>query len=270
MNQIVNKVNNLCKPAKIYFIISVISFLAMLMQNCTEPFVYKIGTIESFSPCNNIWFFLTKAFYILVWTYGLNYFCDKNLSGVSWALVLLPFLGMFLGIGATMFSLMKISENMEDSATPATKEDSPGAQPTIAPGEKLPETEEELEEAKKQQEETEDGAKIIEDSKNSGKTVPKEMKAEEDKGGGKPPEGNAATSVAGDDLGDMVDNVAGGGGGGANPVDGGGGADLGDMVDSVAGGGGGDGNPMAGGGGDAGPMDSFGNMGSFFSVGSML
>ena len=80
--------------------------LAILMQNCTDSSSYKIGTMEVKPQCHNAVFFIFKAIYILAFTFLLNWFCTKNLTTLSWILVLLPFIGMFLILGAIMLALM--------------------------------------------------------------------------------------------------------------------------------------------------------------------
>ena len=97
---------SLCTPAQLYLVMSGLSFLAILMQNCKDGSSYKIGTMEVKPPCHNAVFFVFKAVYILAFTYLLNWFCTKNLSTLSWILVLLPFIGMFLILGAIMLALM--------------------------------------------------------------------------------------------------------------------------------------------------------------------
>ena len=96
----------LCTPAMLYFVLSAVSFLGMLMQNCTDSSKYKVGTMEVESPCHNAAFFVVKAMYILFWTFALNWMCKKGFKTVSWALVLLPFLGMFLVIGLVFIALL--------------------------------------------------------------------------------------------------------------------------------------------------------------------
>jgi len=113
MNKILNQIHKLCSPAQLYFIISVLSFLGMLMQNCNDKSSYQIGTFKAPSPCHPMYFFLAKALYILIWTYGLNYLCQKGFKTVSWALVMLPLLGMFIIIGLLLFALLK-TEGFED------------------------------------------------------------------------------------------------------------------------------------------------------------
>mgnify|MGYP006081119665 CR=1 FL=1 len=113
MNKILNQIQKLCSPARLYFILSVVSFLAMFVQNCQDSSSYNIGTFSVDSPCHNGVFFLMKAGYIIAWTYLLNLLCKKGFKTVSWALVLLPFVGMFIAIGLLMFLLLK-RENFEE------------------------------------------------------------------------------------------------------------------------------------------------------------
>ena len=97
---------SLCTPAQLYLVMSGLSFLAILMQNCSDSSSYKIGTMEVKPHCHNAVFFIFKALYILAFTFLLNWFCTKNLTTLSWILVLLPFIGMFLILGAIMLALM--------------------------------------------------------------------------------------------------------------------------------------------------------------------
>jgi len=101
-----NTFKSLCTPAQLYLVISGLSFLVILMQNCKDSGSYKIGTMEVKPNCHNAVFFVFKALYILAFTFLLNWFCTKNLTTLSWILVLLPFIGMFLILGAIMLSLM--------------------------------------------------------------------------------------------------------------------------------------------------------------------
>ena len=101
-----NTFKSLCTPAQLYLVLSGLSFLAILMQNCTDSRSYKIGTMEVKPQCHNAVFFIFKAIYILAFTFLLNWFCTKNLTTLSWILVLLPFIGMFLILGAIMLALM--------------------------------------------------------------------------------------------------------------------------------------------------------------------
>lgn len=97
---------SLCSPAQLYLVMSALSFLIILIQNCNDSQLYKIGTMEVRPECHNAVFFVFKALYILGFTYLLNWFCSKKLKTLSWIIVLLPFIGMFLVLGMVMLSLM--------------------------------------------------------------------------------------------------------------------------------------------------------------------
>ena len=61
MNKIINQIQKLCSPAKLYFVISVLSFLGMLIQNCNSTSVYQVGTFKADTPCHPMWFFLQEV-----------------------------------------------------------------------------------------------------------------------------------------------------------------------------------------------------------------
>jgi hypothetical protein len=102
----VKSFKSLCSPAQLYLVMSGLSFLAILLQNCSDSSSYKIGSMSVKPECHNVFFFIFKALYILGFTYLLNWFCSKKLKTVSWIIVLLPFIGMFLILGAIMLGLM--------------------------------------------------------------------------------------------------------------------------------------------------------------------
>ena len=97
----------------------------MFVQNCQDSSTYNIGTYSVDSPCHNGVFFLIKDVYIIAWTYLLNLLCKNGFKTVSWALVLLPFVGMFIAIGLLMFLLLK-RENFEDAMMEDDDEDEDG------------------------------------------------------------------------------------------------------------------------------------------------
>jgi len=67
-------VSALCTPAMIYFIIS---------------FIYLI--ISAFTTFNVI-SIIIKLFFIMLWTWFLNFLCSKGYSIISWLIIVLPFL----------------------------------------------------------------------------------------------------------------------------------------------------------------------------------
>ena len=67
----------------------------MLFQNLREPNAYQVGIYKVPTQSHNLIFFLMKALYIIGWTWLLNHLCKRGYGGVSWFLLLLPFIGFF-------------------------------------------------------------------------------------------------------------------------------------------------------------------------------
>ena len=59
------QLRSLCVPAHVYFIISIISILAMLSQNIMSDNIYTIGHVKTIMPVSNIITFAFKILYIL-------------------------------------------------------------------------------------------------------------------------------------------------------------------------------------------------------------
>jgi hypothetical protein len=70
----------ICTPVYIYLVISIISFLMMIGMNASG--MALMG-------------FVIK---ILIWSFVLNLICKAGYANVSWFLVLLPFILMFIYI----------------------------------------------------------------------------------------------------------------------------------------------------------------------------
>lgn len=72
--------DNLCTPAKIYFAIAV------------------IGTL--FALFNHVPLFMafTKLVFAFIWTFILSWLCKKGYTSISWFLVLLPYIIIFLAM----------------------------------------------------------------------------------------------------------------------------------------------------------------------------
>ena len=96
----------LCKPALIYFIISMVALVVVMFQNLNDTNRYHIGCY-SCPVSSTITIFIVKLIYILFWTYVLNLICKDGHSILSWLLILLPFILFFIIIG--IFLLMQIS-----------------------------------------------------------------------------------------------------------------------------------------------------------------
>ena len=108
-----DKFTGLCPPAQFYFLISFISVLVIFKQNYKNPYQYCVGIFKTDTTCNNLVFFLIKFIYIFVWTFILQLLCKNGYKTISWLLVLLPFIAMFILMGLLLFSLIK-KNNLKD------------------------------------------------------------------------------------------------------------------------------------------------------------
>jgi len=92
---------NLCTPAHVYFIISIVALLVMGFQNMGNIKTYCLGSY-SCDVTSVTLVFLVKFAYVLLWTWILNLICRAGAPGVAWFLVLLPFILLFILIGLLM------------------------------------------------------------------------------------------------------------------------------------------------------------------------
>ena len=102
MNLLKN-VRQLCTPAYVYFVISIIAFLILAAQNLTNSNQYCIGTFKCPVPHTGM-VFAVKLVYIAFWTWLLNVLCKAGYKQISWFLVLLPFVLFFVLIGLMLLN----------------------------------------------------------------------------------------------------------------------------------------------------------------------
>jgi hypothetical protein len=93
----------LCAPASIYFIISIIALVLVVFQNLGNNHSYNIGTFSCRVP-NTAIVLIVKLIYILFWTWILNLICKDGHTEISWLLVLLPWIFIFVTIGLIMMN----------------------------------------------------------------------------------------------------------------------------------------------------------------------
>jgi hypothetical protein len=74
----------LCNPAKLYLVVSVLGLVYGLFQR------FSIVTLG------------TNFIFVILWTMVLNWLCSVGMKMISWILVLLPYLMMFLSAGFVM------------------------------------------------------------------------------------------------------------------------------------------------------------------------
>ena len=94
----------LCSPAALYFIVSILALLMILFQNLGNSNSYHMGNFSCRVPSTTL-IFIIKLIYILFWTWILNLICKDGHTGISWLLVLLPFILFFVLIGMIMINI---------------------------------------------------------------------------------------------------------------------------------------------------------------------
>jgi hypothetical protein len=94
----------LCSPAALYFIVSIFSLLMILFQNLGNSNSYHMGNFSCRVPSTTL-IFIIKLIYILFWTWILNLICKDGHTGISWLLVLFPFILFFILIGMIMINI---------------------------------------------------------------------------------------------------------------------------------------------------------------------
>lgn len=94
--------NSLCKPAQFYLIISMVGYVFMIFQNLNSKSTFTLGTYQC-SHENPSYILLVNAIYIMVWTWVLNMICKIN-PNISWVIVLLPFVILFLAMMMILFN----------------------------------------------------------------------------------------------------------------------------------------------------------------------
>lgn len=77
---------SLCDPAKVYLILSAFTLIGLIFG-------------MQYGPA------LAKLIFAVIFTFFLNWLCSKGYPGVSWFLVLLPFIGIGITLVFILFSL---------------------------------------------------------------------------------------------------------------------------------------------------------------------
>mgnify|MGYP001321382130 CR=1 FL=1 len=97
--KIAKTIRSLCRPAYLYFFISIFALVLMISQNMMgENDRYCLGAYSCPSQ-NNAAIFIAKFLYIIFWTFILNLICKSGFTSISWFLVLFPFIFMFVALG---------------------------------------------------------------------------------------------------------------------------------------------------------------------------
>lgn len=87
---------NLCTPAYVYLILSMIAILVIAIQNYNNTNVYCLGNFSCVTT-TGIWLiFIIKIMYVLLWTWILNIICSAGWGPLAWFLVLIPYILFFV------------------------------------------------------------------------------------------------------------------------------------------------------------------------------
>ena len=83
---------SLCNPALLYFILAIMSILMMIVKKCSATSI--IGQIIG----------------VVLWTWFLNFVCGKGFTNISWALVLAPYVIIFVALITGIVSIADLQE----------------------------------------------------------------------------------------------------------------------------------------------------------------
>jgi len=81
--------SSLCLPAKVYLILAVTGMLASLYN--------KLNVIN----------LVFSVIFVFLWTHILNWFCSRGFMVLSWFLVMLPVISVFVLVGIYMSQIHK-------------------------------------------------------------------------------------------------------------------------------------------------------------------
>ena len=104
MSDFPKQLKDLCTPAMLYFVISMLALIMVLLQNLGNSNSYHVGSFSCRVPSTAA-VFISKFIYVLFWTYILNLICKDGHVGLSWLLVLLPWILLFVMMGILMLNM---------------------------------------------------------------------------------------------------------------------------------------------------------------------
>jgi len=109
-----SKLKELCTPAFIYFLLSVIGIVISVVSNLgSRSNMYTLGNFSTPVPHTGL-IFIVKIIYVLFWTWILNLMCKDGHREIAWFLVLLPFVLFFILIFMMRGTDMESFKNPED------------------------------------------------------------------------------------------------------------------------------------------------------------
>lgn len=95
---ILRSVRNLCTPAYVYLVMSVISIIIIMFQNAGNETKFCVGSY-SCQVASTSFVFICQGLYTAFWTFVLDAICARGYTNISWYLILFPYLLFFIIIG---------------------------------------------------------------------------------------------------------------------------------------------------------------------------
>ena len=107
--------DKLCTPAQIYLIVSfILMVLSYFGLNAISQQISLNQSNNSFLQSLNFTYqkdartsYVVQAVFIVLWTWVLSYLCNKGFSNLSWFLILLPWVLMFLAFFVYIIETVK-------------------------------------------------------------------------------------------------------------------------------------------------------------------
>jgi hypothetical protein len=107
--------DKICTPAQIYLIVSfILMVLSYFGMNAISQQITLNQANNSFLQSLNFTYqkdtrtsYLVQAAFIVLWTWVLSFLCKKGFSNLSWFLVLLPWVLMFLAFFVYIIETIK-------------------------------------------------------------------------------------------------------------------------------------------------------------------
>ena len=107
--------DKLCIPAQIYLIVSfILMVLSYFGLNAISQQLTLNQSNSSFLQSLNFTYqkdartsYIVQAVFIVLWTWVLSYLCNKGFSNLSWFLILLPWVLMFLAFFVYIIETVK-------------------------------------------------------------------------------------------------------------------------------------------------------------------
>ena len=109
--KLMKKIRKLCTPAYVYLVISVIAIVGMMVQNAGHTNIFCLGEYEC-DVKNTAVVFMGQGIYTAFWVFILDCICKSGYKNISWFLVLIPYILMFIVLG--MFVLRNRKEGFRE------------------------------------------------------------------------------------------------------------------------------------------------------------